>query len=106
MKPDYRALMMLPTRLAFQLLYFCYNSRPGYLARVMGEILGDGLLDFDLAINECLSKIIECPSEGRRGLNTFRKLSPKYGGLGMHAYAGVRTDRAVLLSRALTVDYK
>ena len=105
MKPDYRALMMLPIRLAFQLLYFCYNSRPGYLARVMGELLGDGLRDFDSAISEYLGKVIECPTGGMRLLNIFRKLSPKHGGLGMHAYSGVRTDRAVLLSRAMTVEY-
>ena len=97
MKPDYRALMMLPTRLAFQLLYFCYNSRPGYLARVMGEILGDGLLDFDLAINECLSKIIECPSEGRKGFASFL---PNTGALGcMLMRASGRTEQSYSVAR-------
>jgi hypothetical protein len=106
MKPDYQALMKLPARLAYQLLHYCYDSRPGFLARLMGpELLHEGLEAFDASVDECLRHIIQCPDGGQDLLQRLRGLSPAWGGLGLHRHAGVNAEKAILLSRAMTRKY-
>jgi hypothetical protein len=106
MKPDYQALKKLPSRLAYQLLHYCYNSRPVYLARLMGpELLGEGLQAFDDSVDGCLRHIIQCPDSGQGLLRRLRGLSPAWGGLGLRRHAGVNAEKSILLSRAMTQAY-
>ena len=104
-KPDYRALQKLPPRLAFQLLTACYNPRAMFLARIDGLLLRDGLKAFDNCIDDCLARIIDCPPGGRELLRTLRCISPKCGGLGVPAHAGMQVERATLLSRVMAITY-
>jgi hypothetical protein len=106
MQPSQQALLQLTARDAFLILYYCINSQPVFVSRVMGDSLPAGALaGFDAAVSDALAAILWVGAEHKAQLAALRAISPNFGGMGMPVHDGLAAQKNMLLSIALTSDY-
>ena len=80
-------LHQLPPDAALVLLLYCVNARPMFLARNCAPAeVGDHLVDFDHAVDQCLAKILQTPAadfEAAWWISRLRALPVDFGGIAM-----------------------
>ena len=107
MQPNQKALLQIPPRGAFLLLYYCYNQCPQFLSRMLGPDLPPGALSlFDDSIDESIRAITGMSmSAWTHSGKLLRGIPAKQGGLGIRRCDGMAMVKGVLHSRALTREY-